>query len=240
MRRGLCSYAFAHEIARGDLDADGLIARAEAWGADCVQLADNVGLPSRPSEIYLETGVRGLAWEPIARAAEATDADWVRLVIDSPGDEPSPAEATDRIGEINRRLGSKRIAIENHDRFPARVLRQIALDSGSSVVLDTANSLGSLEGTETVASVLGDLTVCLHVKDIRPRRVPSQMGFVVEGTAAGEGTVDWPLVFSHLTDRCESLVLETWASDPPEEFAMSERGWVWLRTQPLDRAAIRP
>jgi sugar phosphate isomerase/epimerase len=97
------------------------------------------------------------------------------------------------------------------------------------ICLDTANSLGAGEGLETVLDQLGPLTVNLHVKDFAITRVPSAMGFLVEGRPAGEGLLDLPALLKTLRrhGRCRSAVLETWTPRPTEIRAAIrlERRW---------------
>lgn len=242
MRRGLGVYAWTNLIRSGGMDALDFVRDAAARGAGVVQFADVLPLEDAPlladveraaadGGVALEVGVRGLDGERLARAASLAHrhgSSFVRLVIDSPGDEPSFAEAEDRLGDLARRIAPVRIGVENHDRFPAAILARIVRNVGAVVVLDTANSLGSLEGTETVVRELGPLAVSLHVKDVVARRVPSQLGFLIEGAAAGTGGVDWDLVRSHLTPLCGSAILESWAPDVTAEKAMTEAGWAWL------------
>ena len=111
------------------------------------------------------------------------------------------------------------LAIENHDRFPARVLREVVESAGSSrvgVCLDTANSLGAGEGLEEVARALAPLVVNLHLKDFRIARAQHQMGFEVSGCPAGQGMMNLPRVLEILapSNRCHSAILEQWT--PPQ------------------------
>ena len=67
------------------------------------------------------------------------------------------------------------------------------------------------------------------MKDVRVRRIPSQLGFVVEGAVARSGAVDWDSVGDFLSEHCESAILETGATTDEEEFRMAAEGWDWLR-----------
>ena len=112
------------------------------------------------------------------------------------------------------------LAIENHDRFSARVLAQIIERIGSGYVgicLDTVNSFGALEGPEVVLEALGPLVVNLHVKDFAIFRVSHSMGFTVEGRPAGQGQLNVPWLVEKLggLGLDPNAVLELWT--PPEE-----------------------
>ena len=112
------------------------------------------------------------------------------------------------------------LAIENHDRFKCQTLVEIlkALDSPYvGICLDTVNSYGVLEGTDVVVEALGPYTVNLHLKDFVVKRVPSKLGWTVEGTPAGEGMLDIPGLIRRLKGhgREFNAILELWI--PPEE-----------------------
>jgi sugar phosphate isomerase/epimerase len=121
--------------------------------------------------------------------------------------------------EVAPLLDGIQLGIENHDRFPARTLRSMIEAAGSDrigICLDTANSLGAAEGLETIVSVLGSLTLNLHLKDFCIARVPHLMGFTVEGRPAGGGMLDVRWLLDQLAPfgRCETAILELWT--PPE------------------------
>src|SRR4029434_5656635 len=113
---------------------------------------------ARDLRIDIELGTRGLEPENLrAHLCLATRfrSPFVRLVIDSHGDEPADGEAVARLRPLVpefARAGVK-LAIENHDRFPVRVLEQMVQQLGvahAGICLDTVNSLGSLEMPEEV------------------------------------------------------------------------------------------
>jgi len=142
---------------------------------------------------------------------------FVRVVVDSPGDEPAPAEVIARLEPLIGRFADAgvRLALENHDRFPARVLAEIVEKLGPrnvGVCLDTVNSLGALEGPEVVVQTLAPYTLNLHIKDFTISRVNSQMGFVVAGCAAGQGRLNTPDVLQRLraAGRDVNAILELW------------------------------
>ena len=89
------------------------------------------------------------------------------------------------------------------------------------------------------SSGTGPLTLCLHVKDFTVRRVSHNMGFVVEGCAAGQGRLDVPWLFKalHGVPNPFNAILETWVtpSDSLDETIARECAWAedgirYLRT----------
>lgn len=193
---------------------------------------------ARDRQVKLEIGARGLTESHLAdylALARRLDARLVRFVIDRKEYQPSAHDvvallrtALPEIAAANTTVG-----IENHDRFPARTLRQIMEQVDSErvgICLDTANSLGSGEGLEHVLAQLAPHTVNLHIKDYAIIRVSYAMGFVVEGRPAGQGRLQLDDVLEALRPhgRCRTAVLETWV--PPEgnleQTIAKERQWV--------------
>lgn len=243
MRLGLSSFAYAWAIGvpghppAQPLTALGLLRKAQALGIGLVQFGDNLpltGLPGREldeclawaenSHIAIELGTRGLDESNLLAhldLARRVGAPFVRLVVDAAGNEPSPQEVVQRLRSVVEQFAGAGIAlgIENHDRFTARMLAGIIDQLGPErvgVVLDTVNSLGALEGPETVVSTLAPYTLNLHVKDFVIERVPSQMGFIVTGCPVGQGRLDVPWVLERLrgAGRDVNAILELW---PPAQ-----------------------
>lgn len=248
---GIGTYTFPWSISHGGMTQAALIEKAASMGAEIVQFCENLPLRQedmammRELGIRAEVGTRGLARESLADRitfAASVGSPFLRVVIDSHGDEPSPEEALRRLVPITALAADAgiKIAIENHDRFRAVDLAAIVEGLGTdraAICLDTANSLGSLEGTLEVARVLAPYTVCLHVKDVRARRLSHQLGFIVEGTAAGEGSVDVPELYRILDSAgaTYSVILELWPAlveEPPIEIehAMADRGFAYLKS----------
>src|SRR6185503_10468118 len=95
---------------------------------------------------------------------------------------PDPKTLASILREIAPNLDGLTLAIENHDRFPAAILRDViekVANDRIGICLDTANSLGSGEGIEAVADILAPFTVNLHIKDFLVERVPHKMGFTI-------------------------------------------------------------
>jgi sugar phosphate isomerase/epimerase len=124
------------------------------------------------------------------------------------------------------------LAIENHDRFSSSTLAGLVRQLGAGPVgicLDTVNSFGALEGPEIVVRNLAPFTACLHVKDFTITRVQSNMGFVIEGCAAGQGRLDVPWLLRELkaSPHPFNAILETWVSPGHSlgETLARERAW---------------
>jgi 3-oxoisoapionate decarboxylase len=245
------------------LSALKLLEWAVHHGAEAVQYCDNLPLTQlEPAELDLlerlahstglqiQVGTRGLEPQNLLvhlalakRYASPPSTPFVRLVIDSLGDEPTPEQAVARLKPLEphfRNAGVK-LALENHDRFPARVLRDMLEALGNewtAVCLDTVNSLGCGEDIHTLLEHLGPRTLNLHVKDYSVRRIPSQMGFGVSGAPAGQGLLDLPSLLTQLP-HCESVTLELWTplEHSLEQTLEQERRWAgesleYLRSLP--------
>jgi 3-oxoisoapionate decarboxylase len=239
MKLGVGSYTFTwaagvpgHEPER-PLTVWGLVDRAAQLGVRVVQVCENLplgalsvaeldALKARVRELgmELEVGTRGLEAENLGvylGLAQRFGASFVRVVMDRAGDEPSAVEAVERLRAVRGsfRAAGMRLAIENHDRFSAAVLREMVEALGTDwagICLDTVNSFGALEGPGVVVRELARHTLSLHIKDFTIRRVPSQMGFVVEGCPAGEGRLDvgWLLGELCRAGREVNAVVELW------------------------------
>jgi sugar phosphate isomerase/epimerase len=245
MRLGIGTYTFAwaigvpgHPPARA-LTPQGLLERAEELGVGVVQFCDNLPLTSltpgalidlaaqaRACRVAVELGTRGIADEAHLLAhlemAELFGAAFVRLVVDSPGHEPTPEECVSRLRPLLPRFAEAgvKLALENHDRFSSATLASIVERLGpdrAGVCLDTVNSFGALEGPEVVVRTLAPYTVNLHVKDFTIARVRSQMGFVIDGCPAGQGRLNVPWLLGQLqaAGRDVNAILELWTPFGP-------------------------
>jgi len=238
MTLGIGSYTLPWSVGIGDrrppvpIDQEALLDLAIERGLRSVQYCENlplVGLPEvRLSQlmaragaagVQLDLGMRGLdatTVEAHARLAHELGSRTLRLVVDVPGDEPSPREAIERLHPLVDLCGEWNVslAIENHDRFASSTLRQIVdtLGANCGITLDTANSLGSLEGPAETLAVLWPYTRTLHVKDVTIRREEHMLGFRVTGTAAGHGQVNLPATLDCLRrhDAGLPVILEHW------------------------------
>jgi sugar phosphate isomerase/epimerase len=247
MRLGISSYTYNWAVGvpgyppENPLTAEALLQEAATLGVRVVQIADNLPLdalaPARIDalaalaaelQLDIEIGTAGIAPEHLQKYLDLAirlRAPLVRTVIDTATNQPSPAAAIGLLGEAlpeYRRAGVT-IAVENHDRFPARTLERMIERLGSEhlgICLDTANSLGCGEDLQTLLGTLGRWVVNLHVKDFCVRRLPHKKGFVVEGCPAGTGLVDIPVLLNRLRElgRDVSVILEHW---PPPQATVS-------------------
>ena len=256
MRLGLSSYTYGWAVgAPGHRPADplcelGLLDRCREHGLQLLQVGDNLPLHALDSArlarfldqakdegVELEIGARRLTVEQVATyavLARQAGARLVRFVIDDTGYEPTAADVVAVLRQTMPLLNGLVLGLENHDRFPAHVLRGILEAVGSDrlgICLDTANSLGAGEGLETVVRELGAYTVNLHLKDFQSRRVPYLMGVAVAGRPAGRGALDIPALVATLRrfDRCETAVLEQWTPPEPEMEATIAKEAAWAR-----------
>lgn len=249
MRLGIGSYTLTwacgvpgHRPPRA-LTALALCRRAARLGVRVVQLCENIAFPRsewadvEATGLSIEIGTRGLlssTLEAAWSAAQYFKSPFVRLVIDSAGHEPTPAETIRLLQPWAARARETgiRLAVENHDRFPATVLADIVETLGTDAVgvtLDTVNSFGAAEGTEHVVRTLAPYTLSLHIKDFTVKRVPSQMGFTVEGCPAGEGMLNPARVLEALraAGRDPNAIIELWTPEAEslEATILREAAW---------------
>ncbi|HLO57222.1 MAG TPA: TIM barrel protein [Bacteroidales bacterium] len=232
------------------MDPFGLIDKAADFGIDCVQIADNFDLSALDSarlsvlasyaakkNIEIEAGSRGLTEENLDRCidvAKKLSSPILRMVIDQKDYKPAPDTVISIIRNAASKLASQKITLvlENHDRLPSIVFREIIEKSGTefaAICLDCVNSMGIGEGLQTVIENLAPLTVNLHVKDFSVKRLSHMMGFLIEGKPAGQGFLELPLILEKLNayGKCRSAILELWT--PPatqvEETLKREEEW---------------
>jgi 3-oxoisoapionate decarboxylase len=238
MSAGVGSFAFGWAVAYAQppFDEHALLAFARRHALRVVQLADNLPVHRWPrgrlerfkgaahaAGVSIELGARGLTDAHLARylaLCRQCGARLLRFVADAEPYEPSADDLTALIRNAGPALAAARItlALENHDRFPAAVLRRIIERAGAEnagICLDTANSLGAGEGLAAVTDILAPLTVNLHVKDIRIARLPHSMGFMIEGRPLGQGQLPIAETLERVRrhGRCASVILEAWT--PP-------------------------
>ena len=238
MAVGVGSFAFGWAVghAQPPFDEHALLAFARRHALTVVQLADNLPIHTWPAErierftreahaagISIELGARGLTEAHLAEYLNLCGrcgARLLRFVADAHPYEPSPEDLTAIIRNAVPALAAAGVtlALENHDRFPAASLRRVVETAGTphvGICLDTANSLGAGEGLAAVTDILAPLTVNLHVKDVRIRRLPHMMGFVVEGRPLGQGQLPITETIERVRrqGRCASVILEAWT--PP-------------------------
>jgi sugar phosphate isomerase/epimerase len=231
-----------------------LLESAAELGVHVVQIADNMRLDAMDLDrlvedacrlgISLEAGTCGIAFDHLLSylgIARRIGSPILRVVIDSDGHEPSLREIVETMRSVLPEFegAGVKLAIENHDRFPAATLRNIVERTGAFICLDTANSLGCLEGLDSVLEALGPWVVNVHIKDVAAVRLPHQKGFVIEGRPAGQGALKIPHLLSRLREfgNDPSVILEQWPPPEPdiEASVAKERQWAtegirYLRT----------
>ncbi|HEY0866468.1 MAG TPA: TIM barrel protein [Fimbriimonas sp.] len=236
MRLGIGSYSLAWNIRAGFVTHENLLDEAVRLGVQSVQYCDNLSLSELPPEdlerlcaraaaegVVVEPGTRGVDRRELIRLAaiaRSSGCGFVRIVLDRGDDRPEPNELVQALRFWRDEVPDTILAIENHDRFPARTFAELVERLGPDrygVCLDTANSLGCLEGTEHVVRTLAPYTVNLHVKDIRIQRVWHNMGFTVTGTSAGQGQIDIPWLIGQVQATAESATVEVWAEQKTQE-----------------------
>lgn len=249
MRLGLSSYTFVWAIGvpgfpqpERPMDAWDLLELAGRMGVHVVQIADNFPLDrlgvaeldrlaGRADElqIELEIGTSGLDPDRMKtwlRLAQRFRSPILRVVLDSPGDHPTPEETIARLRRFRPEFERENVifGIENHDRFDAPTLLRIVEEVGGrhiGIVYDTANSIACIESAERVLDVLGPHIVNLHIKDYEIFRMPHLKGFVCEGRAAGQGQLNIPPLLDRLRalGRNPNAILELW---PPPQATLEE------------------
>ena len=257
MKFGLGSYALDWSIGvpgkepRHPMGVFQFVHFAREVGAEVVQFGDNLPLHTldeagferllsltREAGIEVEAGIRGIQPENLQRyipIARRCGSSVLRAVIDTRGFHPDIPEIIDIIRGSAKTLQENRVvlALENHDRFKAAEFAHIIEAAGpdiAGICLDTVNSFGALEGPDVVINTLIEHVVNLHVKDFRIYRPSHKMGFIIEGTPAGEGMLDIPGLVGMLKDRRKecNVILELWPSpeETPDATSKKEKSWV--------------
>src|SRR5688572_23624280 len=154
MQLGLSSYTFGwavgvrgHEPAQ-PLDEHGLLDKCRAHNVKLLQVGDNLPLHTFDAArldtlasravregVQLEVGARRLTVERVAdyaAIARRLDAKLIRFVIDDADYHPSPAAVTEILRESATVLDGLTLGIENHDRFPAAILRRMIEATGDN------------------------------------------------------------------------------------------------------------
>ncbi len=258
MRLGISTYACTWAIGVqsnmpvNPMNAIDFLRFAKNHGFSLVQIADNLPLATLDAGqleelhrtahhlgITVEVGIRGLTddnmttYFPIAKLLGST---LLRVVADSANYHPSKEQIVESLRKWEQigRINGITIGLENHDRFSCRDLRYI-MESVSSpfvgICLDTVNSFGAMEGPEHVIGMLAPFVVNVHLKDFTIYRPYHNMGFVLDGTPAGEGKLDIAGIVANpvINKRPETTaVLELWV--PPqatlEQTIALEEQWV--------------
>lgn len=227
-----------------------LLQKASELGISLVQTGPNLPLEQFPDavieafidtarawNITLELGTRGLDYVHLAgqvALAKRMNAVLIRTLPEINGQYAEDARlippAVRKILPLLEKEGIK-LAIEN-GKMPATDLRE-ALDELHSphvgIVLDMVNSMAVPEGWKEVTRLLAPHTMCVHYKDFTIRRLWHMMGFICEGTPAGQGMVETEWLFETLKESPYdfNLIIELWTPEQPEleETITLEQQW---------------
>ncbi len=256
MRLGIGTYTYTWAVGvpghppDAPLNAGDLVKKANAAGLHCTQIADNLPLEELSTDerhalaeladqrrVAIEVGSRRMTPDHLARLIDVAaffGSHVLRFVIDGPGYTPSVDEVVAVVREALPRLreAGVKLAIENHDRLAAAEFLEIVKltdEDQIGICLDSVNSMGAGEAVRDVTTVLAPYTLNLHIKDFTVRRVSHMMGFVVEGTPAGQGMLDIPWLLEQVRahGRCQSAILELWTppESTPEKTLATEARW---------------
>lgn len=266
MRIGIATFGFAWAIGvpgfertappMGHFD---FLETAHRLNAQVVQYLDNLPLTALSETeldrlqaraatlgIALEVGMRGSRAEevlPYLRLAQRLGTSFLRVMPDLGKPDPTVAEMVARFRPLLPEFqgAGVRLALENHESLPVQELRRVVEELGPETVgvcLDTVNSVGRMESPEYVTEVLAPYVCNLHLKDFVIRRVPQQLGFVVEGCPVGQGVLNLPDLLQKLPPDT-SIVLEQWPALGPtmEETVSREAAWAQESMAYLKRIA---
>ena len=256
MRLGISSFTFPWAIGGIDNDhpvsmtAFELLDKAHTYGADVLQIADNLPIGHLSNDelwklksaadalgIALEVGTRGIATANIARFLEIAailGSPILRIVIDTKDHEPTMDEINSLLAPFANQFRnvSIKLAIENHDRLTCEQFNEIIDRLGDDwvgICLDTVNSLGAVEAPNTVVPALAPRAINVHMKDFEIVRSNGQMGFTVQGTALGQGRLDVQSVIAAVggSKRDITSVIELWTprQSSYEETVALEESW---------------
>lgn len=217
----------------------GLLEKARQLNLRLVQTGPNLHLEEYPEAvieefvqtarswgIVLELGTRGLDDDHLVeqvRLAKRMNAKLIRTLPEINGQYVTSAQqipsAARKIIPLLEREGI-RLAIEN-GKIPAADLKA-ALDEINSplvgIVLDMVNSLAVPEGWKEVTRRLAPYTMCLHYKDFVIQRQWHNMGFICEGSPAGQGMVEAEWLFDTLkaSPYDYNVLIELWTPEQPD------------------------
>jgi len=245
MELGLSSFSFGWRVGEAGVRAgcplrlNSLLETTCAYGLKLLQIGDNLPVLELSKEekeharalmeryqIRLELGMRGLTPENLRSyldEARFFRSRLIRVVIDQGSYEPDIPTIVSILRSFAGELEAEQIqlSIENLDRLSAYEFEEVIQKTGSpqvGICFDTANSYGAGEGIEQTLQVLLPYISNLHVKDFSIRRLqPHGMGFLIEGTPAGQGMLQIPRLLEMVSKQHPDIhcILETWT--PPCE-----------------------
>ena len=258
MKLGISSYTFPWSVGVADevpgvrMSALDVIGEAHMLNVRVCQLADGLELHQLSETelaailhtadglgIDLEVGTRATTRQHIldyVRVARCLHSPFLRVVMRTADRQLSVTETIALIRDVLPDLQQNNIvlAIETHESLLAKELRRLVEQTDPrwvGVVFDTANSLGCFETAEMVFAELKDYIVNFHAKDVTTRRSGHSLGFVIDGTPAGQGKIDLPgLIASarNLPHDC-NVILEHWVPSAGTLDATMAKEQHWAR-----------
>jgi sugar phosphate isomerase/epimerase len=228
-----------------------LLAKARELGLSLVQTGPNLDVSLLPQAefdrfigtakdwgIELELGTRGLDYAHIARQVQAARRMGAKLIRTLPEVNGSYLAEGRLIPPALKPLipllqgEGLRLGIEN-GRTPADELAAVLDEAGTGcvgVVLDMVNSLAVPEGWKDVTRRLARHVLCVHYKDFTIRRAWHMMGFICEGTPAGQGMVDAGWLLQTLRDSPYdfNVIIEQWPTEQPDVDTTAALEHEWL------------
>ncbi|MFW5782901.1 MAG: sugar phosphate isomerase/epimerase family protein [Spirochaetota bacterium] len=219
------------------LSASRLVELAGGLGVDVVQIADNLPVHEMPAAerrrlfrqahelgIDIELGTRGTTLDDLKPYLEISEECGARILRSVPAATipPGDREGEERVAQdllrdldgIVAGLEARDLilCIENYEGLPTRTLADVVRTIGSPnvrVCLDSLNSLGRSEGTQSVLQNLAELTANFHAKDYRITRLDHRLSFLVEGTPTGAGELPVPEIIAAIPPE-STVVVELW------------------------------
>lgn len=215
MKIGITSYAFRWACLN-NLSLVDFIKKSISSGVSGIQVCDNIQYSNlksseikeslsllKDNNLYIETGARGLDNDELIKQIDSSimlGSKIIRLVveIDRYSKELTIVQQKNKIIEdlypiINyAKKMNIRIAIENHATLSGKDVSEIVntlSDETVGACLDTMNSIALLETPIETTKYLAPKLLCVHLKDFRIIKKPDN--FIIEGTALGEGDVDF-------------------------------------------------
>ena len=263
MAIGLSSYAYRWTLA----DRGGVFPAIRLFlelaiehGVEAVQICDNLrfwemtdselddvaGL-ARAAGVSVETGARGTDPALIRRAIGASrrlESRLLRTVVEIDRSRPVAHQLERAASDLRSllpdlRAGGVAVALENHATTTASELLAVMEAVGDPLAgacIDTMNSILLLERPLETVRALAPHALTVHLKDFRTIKAPGQ--YVIDGTAVGDGMVDFPAVIDLIRagGRNPSFHVELYVGregpDPLDhEKALVERSILFARRQ---------
>jgi sugar phosphate isomerase/epimerase len=253
---GIGSFAFRWAIGTRDwrpthtMTPVGLLEKAAAFGAEIVQINDNMPLThlsdsaldriaKRAADLGLdlEIGIRVSLPEQLSRGLEVArrlEAGVLRVVVDDGEWQPSFDELTAVFRALLPALRAAGVTLAIENRFyltPSELARLVRAvdDPLVAVCLDPLNSITKLIGPAETVAALAPFAVCVHAKDAVITRPGT--GFYISGCPLGEGLIDLKGLLDAVraAGRSPNLLVECWMDRLDDETATLAQEEHWVR-----------